>query len=60
MNEKALLERKKEEQRRKLKLWDEIIPDGAFQDANIKEELTGRHIDKRESEKSGGVSSLEG
>ena len=44
----TILRRKKMEQLMKMKEWDAICPDNAFVDANVKEEITGRHFkDKR-------------
>jgi hypothetical protein len=57
--EELIQQRQKEESRRRLAEWDAMIPDGAFQDANISENLTGRHIDKKEQPKHTGTSSLE-
>jgi|TARA_R100001480_G_scaffold13335_2_gene22167 hypothetical protein len=57
--EELLQRKKKEESNRKLAEWDAMIPDGAFQDANISENLTSRHIDKTEYKKHIGTSSLE-
>jgi len=57
--EELIQQRQKEESRRKLAEWDAMIPDGAFQDANISENLTTRYIDKKENSISVGSSSLE-
>ena len=54
-----ILERKKREQLIKLKEWDAIIPDNAFVDANVKEELTGKHVPKITEAGAKSASSLE-
>ena len=51
--------RLREDSRRKMDEWDAMIPDGAFQDAELTENLSGRHINKTESNKAVGISSLE-
>ena len=57
--EELVQQRLKEESRRKMAEWDAILPDGGFEDANISENLTTRHIDRKESRVSVGTSSLE-
>ena len=54
-----ILERKRREQLIKLKEWDNIIPDNAFVDANVKEELTGKHVHKETETGAKSASSLE-
>lgn len=54
-----MLERKKRERLLKLQEWDSIIPDGAFVDADVKEEITGRHIHKGTETGAKSASSLE-
>lgn len=54
-----ILERKKREQLIKLKEWDAIVPDNAFVDADVKEEITGRHIHKGTEAGAKSASSLE-
>jgi len=57
--EELVQQRLKEESRRKMAEWDAILPDGAFEDANISENLTTRYIDRKENRASVGASSLE-
>ena len=59
VDSERLLKLKKAEHARKMREWDEICPDG-FVDANIKENLTGKHepVEKDQSH-AGGGSSLE-
>lgn len=55
----TILRRKKMEQLMKMKEWDAICPDNAFVDANVKEEITGRHFKDTNTDFTRGASSLE-
>lgn len=57
--ERPAQKRLREDSRRRMEEWDAMIPDGAFQDAEITERLSSRHIDKAEINKAVGTSSLE-
>jgi hypothetical protein len=57
--EELAQKRLREESRRRMDEWDAMIPDGAFQDAEITERLSSRHIDKAENNNTVGTSSLE-
>tara|TARA_E500000178_G_C17023789_1_gene756901 strand:+ start:1676 stop:1873 length:198 start_codon:yes stop_codon:yes gene_type:complete len=57
--EELAQQRLKEESRRKMAEWDSMIPDGAFEDANISEKLTTRYVDRKQQDKYTGASSLE-
>lgn len=55
----TILRRKKMEQLMKMKEWDAICPDNAFVDADVKEEITGRHFKDTNTDFTRGASSLE-
>jgi hypothetical protein len=55
----TILRRKKMEQLLKMKEWDAICPDNAFVDADVKEEITGRHFTETNTDFTRGASSLE-
>jgi hypothetical protein len=55
----TILRRKKMEQLLKMKEWDAICPDNAFVDADVKEEITGRHFKDTNTDFTRGASSLE-
>ena len=55
----TILRRKKMEQLLKMKEWDAICPDNAFVDADVKEEITGRHFKDTNTDFTRGASSLD-
>jgi hypothetical protein len=55
----TILRRKKMEQLLKMKEWDAICPDDAFVDADVKEEITGRHFTETNTDFTRSASSLE-
>jgi len=58
VDSERLLKLKKAEHARKMREWDEICPNG-FVDADIKENLTGKHKPTEKTDIAGGGSSLE-
>jgi len=59
VDSERLIDLRRKENLKKMRQWEEICPDG-FVDANIKENMTGKHEPREKvQEHAGGGSSLE-